>query len=128
MYRLTIHEAAALLRAGEITATELTEAVLERIFAVDNAVKAYLTLIPETALEQAAEADSAIATVRKEGALAELPLLTGIPLAIKDVITVEGVPLTAGSKILEGYVPPYDATAVAKLPRGRRGHPRQDEH
>ena len=47
--------------------------------------------------------------------MADLPLLTGIPLAIKDVITVEGVPLTAGSRILEGYVPPYNATVVEKL-------------
>ena len=115
MYHLTIHEAAGLLRAGEITSVELTGAVLDRILAVDNEVKAYLTLTPEVALEQAAEADAAIAIARREDALAELPLLTGIPLAIKDVITVEGVPLTAGSKILEGYVPPYNATAVAKL-------------
>ena len=115
LYGLTIHEAARLLRAGEITAAELTEAVLDRILAVDNDVKAYLTLTPEAALEQAAAADTAIAKARKEDTLAELPLLTGVPLAIKDVITVEGVPLTAGSKILEGYVPPYNATAVEKL-------------
>ena len=69
LHELTIHEAAALLRAGEITATELTEAVLERIFAVDNDVKAYLTLTPELALEQAAEADAAIAAARQGGAL-----------------------------------------------------------
>jgi aspartyl-tRNA(Asn)/glutamyl-tRNA(Gln) amidotransferase subunit A len=115
LYRLTIHEAAALLRAGQITATELTAAVLDRILAVDNDVKAYLTLTPEVALEQAAEADAAITTARKASAQANLPLLTGIPLAIKDVITVEGVPTTAGSKILEGYVPPYNATVTDKL-------------
>jgi aspartyl-tRNA(Asn)/glutamyl-tRNA(Gln) amidotransferase subunit A len=115
LHELTIHDAATLLRAGEITAAELTGAVLDRILAIDNEVKAYLTLTPELALAQAAEADTALAAARKEGALAELPLLTGIPLAIKDVITVEGVPLTAGSRILEGYVPPYDATVVEKL-------------
>ena len=115
LHELTIHEAAVLLRAGEITATELTGAVLDRILAVDNDIKAYLTLTPELALEQAAEADAAIAAARQEDTLADLPLLTGIPLAIKDVITVEGVPLTAGSKILEGYVPPYNATVVEKL-------------
>ena len=60
LYELTIHEAANLLRAGEITATELTGAVLDRIYAVDNDVRAYLTLIPEVALEQAAAADAAV--------------------------------------------------------------------
>jgi aspartyl-tRNA(Asn)/glutamyl-tRNA(Gln) amidotransferase subunit A len=115
LHELTIHEAAAPLRSAQITATELTEAVLDRIYAVDNDVKAYLTLTPEVALEQAAEADVAIAAARKNGAQDDLPLLTGIPLAIKDVITVEGVPLTAGSKILEGYIPPYNATVVTKL-------------
>ena len=61
LHELTIHEAAALLRAGDITAVELTGAVLDRILAVDNDIKAYLTLTPELALEQAAEADAAIA-------------------------------------------------------------------
>jgi aspartyl-tRNA(Asn)/glutamyl-tRNA(Gln) amidotransferase subunit A len=115
LHDLTIHAAAALLRGGELTATELAEATLDRIYAVDNDVKAYLTLTPEVALEQAAEADAAIAAARKNGGVDELPLLTGIPLAIKDVISVEGVPLTAGSRILEGYVPPYDATVIEKL-------------
>jgi len=115
LHKLTINEAAALLRAGEITAVELTRAMLNRILAVDNTLKAYLTLTPEVALEQAAAADARLAAARKADALAELPLLAGIPLAIKDVITVEGVPLTAGSKILEGYVPPYNATVVEKL-------------
>ena len=112
---LTVHQAAQLLRRHEITAVDLTEAVLDRILSVDNEVKAYLTLTPELALEQAAEADAAITAARQEDSLADLPLLTGIPLAIKDVITVEGVPLTAGSKILQGYVPPYNATVVEKL-------------
>jgi aspartyl-tRNA(Asn)/glutamyl-tRNA(Gln) amidotransferase subunit A len=117
LYELTIQEAATLVRAGEITATDLTNAVLDRIYAVDNDVKAYLALIPETALEQAAGADAAIAAARAAGTMDELPALTGIPLAIKDVITVEGVQVTCGSKILEGYIAPYQATVVDKLRR-----------
>ncbi len=100
---------------GEFSATELTEAVLERVCAVDNAVKAYLTLAPEFALEQAAAADAMIAAARQAGVTDALSPLVGIPLAIKDVISVEGLPLTAGSKILTGYVPPYSATVVEKL-------------
>ena len=128
LHELTIHEAAALLRAGEITATELTGAVLDRILAVDNDIKAYLTLTPELALEQAAEADAAIAAARQEDTLADLPLLTGIPLAIKDVITVEG---RAPDRRVED--PGRLRTAVQRdrggeIACGRRGHPRQDQH
>ncbi len=108
LYDLTIHEASARLDAGEISATELTQAVLERILAVDNQVKAYLTLTPEEALEQARAAD-----VRR--AAGERGPLLGIPLAIKDVLCTKGVPTTCGSRILEDFVPPYDATAVARL-------------
>jgi aspartyl-tRNA(Asn)/glutamyl-tRNA(Gln) amidotransferase subunit A len=115
LHTLTIHEAAGLLRAGEITSVELAQAVLDCIYATDNDVKAYLTLIPETALEQAAEADARIAAERAAGTQDQLPALNGIPLAIKDVISVEGVQTTCGSKILEGYIAPYQATVVDKL-------------
>jgi aspartyl-tRNA(Asn)/glutamyl-tRNA(Gln) amidotransferase subunit A len=106
---LTIHEAQVLLRSGQITAVELTQAVLDRILALDNAVKAFLTLAPELALKQAAAADRA----RAAGA-DDAPLL-GIPLAIKDVICLKGLPLTCGSRFLEDYVSPYSATVVEKL-------------
>lgn len=115
LHELTIHEAAGFLRSGQITAAALAEAVVTRILAVDNDVKAYLALTPEVALEQAAEADARLAAARRAGTLADLPLLTGIPLAIKDVISVEGIPATCGSRILENYLPPYSATAVLKL-------------
>ena len=110
LYDLTIHEARALLDTGEISAVELTQAVLDRILAVDNDVRAYLTLTPEVALEQARAADAA--RTRQDAPLS--PLL-GIPLAIKDVLCTAGIPTTCGSRILENFIPPYDATVVARL-------------
>ena len=106
--QLTIHEARERLGAGDFSALELTEAVLERILAVDNDVKAYITLTPEQALAQARDADL------RRAAGEDTPLL-GIPLAIKDVLCTEGTPTTCGSRILEDFVPPYDGTAVARL-------------
>jgi aspartyl-tRNA(Asn)/glutamyl-tRNA(Gln) amidotransferase subunit A len=108
LHELTIHEAHDLLSKGEISSVELTQAVIDRIVAVDNDIKAYLTLTPELALEQAREADQ-----RRMGG-EDSPLL-GIPLAIKDVICTKGVPTTCGSKILENFVPAYDATVMMHL-------------
>jgi aspartyl-tRNA(Asn)/glutamyl-tRNA(Gln) amidotransferase subunit A len=108
LYQLTIHEARDRLANGEFTAVELAEAVLERTIAVDNDVRAYLTLTPEGALGQARVADE------RRAAGENTPLL-GIPLAIKDVLCTEGIHTTCGSRILEDFVPPYDATAVARL-------------
>lgn len=105
---LTIHEAAMLLDEGVLSSVALTEAVLERILTTDNAVRAYLTLTPETALEQAAQAD----VLRASGE--SLPLL-GIPLALKDNLSTRDIPTSCGSRILEGYVPPFDATVVQRL-------------
>jgi aspartyl-tRNA(Asn)/glutamyl-tRNA(Gln) amidotransferase subunit A len=105
---LSSEQACDLLRTRQISAVELTQAVLDRIVALDNEIKAYLTLVPEMALQQAAEADRR----RAEGE--DHPLL-GMPLAIKDVISVEGVPMTCGSRILEDYVPPFSATVVDRL-------------
>jgi aspartyl-tRNA(Asn)/glutamyl-tRNA(Gln) amidotransferase subunit A len=104
----TIGQAHTQLCRGEISSVDLTRAVLDRIVALDNDVKAFLTLAPEAALEQAAEADRR----RAEG---EDHALLGVPLAVKDVICVQGLPTTCGSRILEEYAPPFSATVVEKL-------------
>jgi len=108
LHALTITQVAAKLRAGEITSVELTEAFLRRIEALNPKLNAFLAVTADLALEQAREADRRLKT---ESAAP----LTGIPVAIKDVICVRGVPATAGSKILGGYIPPYHATVVEKL-------------
>ncbi len=108
LHTLTIHQALESLRRGEITSLALTQALLDRIAAVDGRVRAYLTVTGERALAQAADAD------RRRAQGDDAPLL-GIPLAIKDVLATEGVQTTCGSKILQGFVPPYTATAVARL-------------
>ena len=108
LYQLTIHEAQDKLRHGEITSVELTESVLERIESVEEKVGAYISIQPELALQMAYFADERRATGEDN------PLL-GIPLGIKDAIITQGVPTTAGSKILEGFIPPFDATTVRQL-------------
>jgi len=115
LYHLTIHEAADSLQKGDISSGELTHAVLDRIVAVDNDVRAYLTLMPEAALEQASRADTKLVAWRKNGRREELPALLGIPLAIKDIICVQGAPTTCGSRILEDFHSPFNATVVDKL-------------
>src|SRR5512140_1785789 len=105
---LTIYDAHDKLTRGDISSLELTEAIFDRITQLDPILHAYLHLARDAALAQAREADAR----RANGE--DTPLL-GVPLAIKDVICVKGLPATAGSKILQGFVPPYDATAVARL-------------
>lgn len=105
---LTLTQLRDALRAGEATSVAATEAAIDRIVRLDNEVRSYLTLADEMALEQAQAAD------RRRAKGDESPLL-GIPVAIKDIICNEGVETTAGSRILEGFVPPYDAFVVARL-------------
>jgi aspartyl-tRNA(Asn)/glutamyl-tRNA(Gln) amidotransferase subunit A len=106
--RFTIKEAARHLRLGSFTAAELVTAHVERIERVDPRVKAFLRLTPELWEKQAEEADRRL----RQG---DAPPLAGIPLAVKDVLCVEGVETTAGSQILRGFRPPYTATAVGRL-------------
>jgi aspartyl-tRNA(Asn)/glutamyl-tRNA(Gln) amidotransferase subunit A len=97
------------LAKGETTSVELTQAHLDRIAAVDGQVKAFLHVDTEGALAQAKDVDAR----RKSGE--KLSPIAGIPLALKDVLAQKGVPTTAGSKILQGWRPPYDSTVVSKL-------------
>jgi aspartyl-tRNA(Asn)/glutamyl-tRNA(Gln) amidotransferase subunit A len=107
--RLTAAELSAKLAAGEVSATEVTKAHLDRIAAVDDKVKAFLHVAADAALAQAAEVDKN----RKTGD--PLPPLAGVPIAVKDLFTTKGMPTTCGSRILEGWHPPYDATIIQRL-------------
>jgi aspartyl-tRNA(Asn)/glutamyl-tRNA(Gln) amidotransferase subunit A len=106
--KLTLIEARGALRRGEISSVSLTQSLLDRIVSVDNSIKSYLTVTDELALEQAAAADRLLAN----GQVA--PLL-GIPVAVKDMICTKGVRTTAGSKILDSFIPPYSAFVVERL-------------
>jgi len=105
----TVASVAAALAAKEISARELTREYYERIARRNAELNAYLALCPERAYAQADRVDALVA------AGSALPPLAGVPIAIKDVFTMRGVPTTCGSRILEGYRPPYDATAVERL-------------
>lgn len=106
---LTAFELSQKIASREVSAMEVLEAYLKRIASTEPAIDAYLSVTEETAREQAAAVDSALDSGAEAGPLA------GVPLAIKDNILVEGVAATAGSRILEGFVSPYDATVVARL-------------
>ncbi|HEY9292234.1 MAG TPA: Asp-tRNA(Asn)/Glu-tRNA(Gln) amidotransferase subunit GatA [Microlunatus sp.] len=105
----TAAELASRIAKQEITAVAVTEAHLDRIEAVDSSVHAFLHVDPERALDQAAAVDTKIRNGEQVGPLA------GVPLALKDVLAYEGIPTTCGSKILEGWVPPYNATVTQRL-------------
>src|SRR5579859_6032538 len=109
---LVINDLRQQLTAKKVSAEELVRAHLDRIGTRDRDVRAYLTLSPERALEQAHKIDNMIS------AGDPLPSLAGVPMAVKDVISTRGLRTTCGSKILENYIPPYDATAVSRLESG----------
>jgi aspartyl-tRNA(Asn)/glutamyl-tRNA(Gln) amidotransferase subunit A len=108
LYQMTIHELHGLLKEKKVSSREITQAVYQRIDAVEPRVHAYITLTREAALKQAAAADEQI----RQGLIQPL---TGIPLAIKDLLCTAGISTTCGSKILQNFIPPYDATVVSRL-------------
>ncbi len=110
LYALTIHEAAELLRRREITSLELTESVLHRIQETEPRLHAFITITADLALAQARQADERLDR-------GEAHPLTGVPAAIKDIICTKGVRTTCGSRMLENYIPPYDATVIERLRR-----------
>ncbi|EST28198.1 glutamyl-tRNA amidotransferase subunit A [Streptomycetaceae bacterium MP113-05] len=109
LIKLTAAEIAAKIASGEVTAVQVAEAHLARIDAVDEKVHAFLHVDREGALAKARAVDAKRERGEKLGPLA------GVPLALKDIFTTEGIPTTVGSKILEGWIPPYDATVTRRL-------------
>src|SRR5438128_2804809 len=109
MTNWTISSVRDALAAKKLSVRELTADFFKRIDAQNPTLNAYLTLSPERAYAQADKIDALIAANKP------LPPLAGVPIGIKDVLSTRGAPSTAGSKILKGYHPPYDATAVARL-------------
>jgi len=109
LYNLTTHELHEKLKKKEITSLELTEAFLKRIDAIDSKIKAFITVTKEDAIKQALEADKRISSGK------DITPLTGVPISVKDIFCTKGILTTCASKILNNFVPPYDATVIKKL-------------
>ncbi len=114
MLHLDFSQMMAALRDGEVSSQDLTRDSLERIGRVDASLHAFLHVAGQQAMEQARKADQRLAEWRQDQTK-QLPALVGIPIAVKDVLCVAGLPCTSGSRILEGFVPPYTATVVEHL-------------
>ncbi|MBI4209035.1 MAG: Asp-tRNA(Asn)/Glu-tRNA(Gln) amidotransferase subunit GatA [Deltaproteobacteria bacterium] len=109
LHELSLNQASELLQKREVSSVELTQAILDRIEKVESKIHAYITLTRESAMEEARAAD-----LRLQKGDRVTPL-TGVPIAVKDIFCTRGVLTTCGSKILENFKPPYDATVVARL-------------
>ena len=100
---------ASAMAAGEVSAQEVTRSQLDRIAEVDERVHAFLQVTGDAALDAARSVD------RRRAAGERLGPLAGVPIAVKDILTMAGVPTTCGSRVLEGWLPPYDAAVVERL-------------
>ncbi|GAE87455.1 Asp-tRNA(Asn)/Glu-tRNA(Gln) amidotransferase subunit GatA [Acetivibrio straminisolvens] len=109
LYQLTVHEMSDLIRSKKVSAVELTQSVLDRINAVETKVQSYITVLGDEALKRAKEVQERI----DKGEVKSL--LAGIPMALKDNICTENVKTTCASKMLDNFIPPYDATVSKKL-------------
>jgi aspartyl-tRNA(Asn)/glutamyl-tRNA(Gln) amidotransferase subunit A len=109
LIRKDASELAGLVSSGEVSAVEVAQAHLDRIAAVDGAVHAFLHVDTEGALASAAAVDAKVKAGEK------LSVLAGVPLGLKDILATNGLPTTCGSRVLDGWIPPYDATVVTKL-------------
>jgi aspartyl-tRNA(Asn)/glutamyl-tRNA(Gln) amidotransferase subunit A len=109
LIRIDASELAGMVASGEVSAVEVAQAHLDRIAAVDGAVHAFLHVDTEGALASASAVDAKV----KAGE--QLSVLAGVPLGLKDILATNGLPTTCGSKVLDGWIPPYDATVVTKL-------------
>jgi aspartyl-tRNA(Asn)/glutamyl-tRNA(Gln) amidotransferase subunit A len=107
-YRNTLAELAAMLHSGEVSSSELTQHYLSRISQYDAALNSFITVVEDQAMAQAAEADKAL----KNGAAGPL---TGVPIAHKDIFCTRGVRTSCGSKMLDNFISPYDATVVSRF-------------
>ncbi|ABL00684.1 Asp-tRNA(Asn)/Glu-tRNA(Gln) amidotransferase subunit GatA [Pelobacter propionicus] len=108
LFDLTLHELHAKLKSKEVSSREATSAMLDRIAELEPRINAFITVTPERALAEAEAADRRIAA-------GEADVLTGIPLAVKDIFLTEGTLTTCGSRILNNFIPPYSATSFEKL-------------
>jgi len=109
LHQLTIHEAHMLLKQRKISSLDLTKSVLKRIAEIEGKVHACVTIAEDMALKEAGKVDSFIKTDH------EITPLAGIPTLIKDVICTRGIRTTCSSKMLENFIPPYDAAVMEKL-------------
>ena len=108
LHALTIHELQEKMKSGAVSSAELTRSVFSQIDKVEDKVHSFIRLMREEAMEQAVRADEQI----RQG---DIRALTGIPIALKDIVCTRGIPTTCGSRILQNFVPPYNATVVEKL-------------
>ncbi|MCP4713882.1 MAG: Asp-tRNA(Asn)/Glu-tRNA(Gln) amidotransferase subunit GatA [Deltaproteobacteria bacterium] len=106
--RMTIHGLHELLKTKKISAVEAAQSVFDRITVTEESLNAYVTLLHDQARQQARAADQSI----QQGSCGPL---TGIPLAVKDILCTAGIPTTCGSKMLRHFIPPYDATVISTL-------------